>query len=72
MLTKCYIVEICSDNETMFTYLDDFGFDYWCDACYGRPDCMEIYIDCYPARDCGFGKHNAMVCLTYHFILKLC
>jgi len=48
MLTKCYIVEICSDNETMFEQLDEYGFDYWSDVCCSYSNCIEIYIDCYP------------------------
>ena len=48
MTTQCYIVEINSDNESMFEALDEYGFDYWTGACWGCVGYMEIYIDCYP------------------------
>ena len=47
MVTKCYIVEMNSNNESMFESLNDFGFDYYCDEHWPAPGYMEIYIDCY-------------------------
>jgi len=48
MMTKCYIVEMNSDNESMFEYLNDFGFDYTIEEHWPAPGYMEIYIDYYP------------------------
>lgn len=47
MITKCYIVEMNSSNETMFEQLNDYGFDYYCDEHWPAPGYMEIYIDCF-------------------------
>lgn len=48
MRTMCYIVEISSDNETMFEQLDEYGFDYWCEEHWPAPGYMEIHINYYP------------------------
>lgn len=48
MMTRCYAVEIGSENETMFEQLDDYGFDYYCEEHFPVQGFMEIYIDCYP------------------------
>lgn len=50
MMTKCYIVEMNSSNETMFDALNDYGFDYHCDEHWPAPGYMEIYIDYYPTE----------------------
>lgn len=48
MITKCYIIEINSNNKSMFEQLDDYGFDYICESNYPEIGYMEVSIDCYP------------------------
>ena len=50
MITRCYIVEISTNNEAIFEALNDYGFDYQCEENWPVPGYMEIYIDCYPAE----------------------
>ena len=50
MITKCYIVDICSDNEAMFDELNDAGFDYSCNTHWRFIDQMELYVDVYPSE----------------------
>lgn len=48
MMTKCYAVEMSSENEAMFDALNDYGFDYHCEEHWPVPGYIEIYIDVYP------------------------
>lgn len=46
MIKKCYIVEISTDLESLFEFLNDYGIDYECDILCGVPGYMEITLDC--------------------------
>lgn len=46
MIKKCYVVELSSDLESLFDFLNDYGIDYECDFLCGVPGYMEITLDC--------------------------
>lgn len=46
MIKKCYIVEISTNLEPLFEFLNDYGIDYECDTLCGVPGYMEITLDC--------------------------
>jgi len=48
MTTRCYIVEMNSTNESMFEFLNDYGFDYYCEEHWPAPGYMEVYVNCCP------------------------
>ena len=44
MTTKCYAVEISSENESMFEDLDNYGFDYYCEEHWPAPGLWKFIL----------------------------